>query len=115
MRRRLYTLVRWCAILLPVLLFLSALLLPWIPGAMGLFSDSAGPWYQPITAPLFLAALVYGYPVTRLCTQVGGDDMFLSPGYYVVLAIYTLLWVLLIRGAFKFFERRADKGTRASQ
>jgi hypothetical protein len=96
-------------ILLPALLFVSALLLPWIPGATGLFSDSAGPWYQPITAPLFVAALGYAYPVTLLCTRLVSDDMFFSPGYYAVLAVYTVLWMLLLRAAFRFFERRALK------
>jgi hypothetical protein len=88
------------------LLFLSALVVPWIPGATGLFSDSAGPWYQAITAPLFTAALVYGYPVTLLCTRRGSDNMFLSPGYYVVLAICTAAWMFLLRAIFLFFERR---------
>ena len=107
---RLYGFLRRCVILLPVLLFLGALVLPRIPGAMGLFSDSAGPWYQSFTSPLFLAALCYGYPVTRLCIRLGGDDMFLTPGYYVVLAIYSLLWMMLLRAAFKFFfERRAER------
>jgi hypothetical protein len=109
MRRRIYRIVRWCVILVPALLFISAVVLPQIPGAMGLFSDSAGPWYQSFTSPLFLAALCYGYPVTRLCIRFGGDDMFLSPGYYVVLAIYSLVWVLLLRAIFLFFERRNSK------
>lgn len=109
MRTRLYATVRWGVILLPALLFVSALLLPWIPGATGLFSDSAGPWYQPVTSPLFLAALAYAYPVTRLCTRLVSDDMFFSPGYYVVLAVYTVLWMMLLRAAFGFFERRALK------
>lgn len=107
--RRRHTFLRWSVILLPALLFVSALLLPWIPGATGLFSDSAGPWYQPITSPLFLAALAYAYPVTRLCTQLVSDEMFFSPGYYVVLAVYTVLWMMLLRAAFRFFERRAAK------
>lgn len=106
---RLYRFVRFVVILLPALLFLSALALPWLPGATGLFSDSAGPWYQSITSPLFLAALFYAYPVTRLCTQLVSDDMFFSPGYYVVLAVYTVLWMLLLRAALRFFERRADR------
>lgn len=106
---RRYTFLRWGVISLPALLFLSALVLPWLPGATGLFSDSAGPWYQPITAPLFLAALFYAYPVTRLCTRLVSDDMFFSPGYFVVLAVYTVLWMLLLRAALRFFERRADR------
>ena len=93
MRRRIYRTVRWGVILLPALLFMAALVLPQIPGAMGLFSDSAGPWYQSFTSPLFLAALFYGYPITRLCINLGGDDAFLSPTYYVALAIYSLLWI----------------------
>ena len=109
MRKQLYNFLRWGVILLPAFLFCCALILPQIPGAMGLFSDSAGPWYQPVTAPLFLAALLYSYPVTLLCTRLGGDDMFFSPGYYVVLAIYAVLWMMLLRAAFRFLERRADK------
>ncbi|HEY8834253.1 MAG TPA: hypothetical protein VIM09_01615 [Chthoniobacterales bacterium] len=93
----------------PAFFFACALILPWVPGAAGLFSDSAGPWYQTITAPLFLASLFYSYPVTRLCTRVDGDKMFLSPGYYLVLAIYSLAWILLLRGVFLFFERRANR------
>jgi hypothetical protein len=107
--RRLYPFLRFVVILLPALLFASALLLPWIPGATGLFSDSAGPWYQPITSPLFLAALAYAYPVTRLCTQLVSDNMFFSPGYYAILAVYTFLWVMLLRAAFGFLERRFVK------
>ena len=109
MPRRIYRIVRWGVILLPALLFISALVLPQIPGAMGLFSDSAGPWYQSFTSPLFLAGLCYGYPVTRLCIRLGGDDMFFSPGYYVALAIYSFLWMMLLRATFAFFERRNTK------
>jgi hypothetical protein len=102
--RKLYKIFRWGVILLPVFLFACALVLPWIPGAMGLFSDGAGPWYQPITALLFLGALFYGYPVTLLCTRLVSDNMFLSPGYYVVLAIYSLVWVLLLRALLSFLS-----------
>lgn len=109
MARRLYRFLRWSVILLPAFLFVCALVLPFIPGAMGLFSDSAGPWYQPITAPLFLAALLHSYPVTLLCTRLVSDNMFFSPSYYVVLALYSLVWVLLLRGIFLFFERCASK------
>ena len=35
--------------------------------------------------------------------------MFFSPGYYAVLALYTALWVMLLRTAFKFLERRAGQ------
>ena len=76
---------------------------------MGMFSDSAGPWYQPVTAPLFLTSLFYSYPVTLLCTRLVSDDMFLSPGYYLVLAVYTALWMLVLRSIFRFVERRARK------
>jgi hypothetical protein len=107
--RKLYKTFRWGVILLPGFVLACALVLPWIPQATGLFSDSAGPWYQPITSPLFLAALLYSYPVTLVCTRLGGDDMFFSPGYYVVLAIYSLTWVLLLRALFSFFERRAGR------
>jgi hypothetical protein len=44
-----------------------------------------------------------------LCTRLGGDDMFFSPGYYVVLAIYSLFWFLFFRAVFSFFERRAGR------
>jgi hypothetical protein len=109
MGARLFATVRWGVTLLPALFFLSALLLPWIPGATGLFSNSAAPWYQPVTSPLFLAALAYAYPVTLLCTRLVSDDMFFSPGYYVVLAVYTALWIMLLRATIRCFERRALK------
>jgi hypothetical protein len=109
MRKRLYNIVRWFVISLPALLFFTALILPFIPGATGLFSDSAGPWYQPLTSPLFLAALIYGYPVTFLCTRLVSDDMFFSPGYYLVLAVYTAAWMFLLLSIFRFFEQRAQK------
>ena len=101
-----YRVIRNTVIVLPGFLFLCALVLPFIPGATGMFSDSAGPWYQSITAPLFLTALIYAYPVTLLCTRLVSDDMFFSPGYYLVLAIYTALLMLLLRMTFRFFERR---------
>ena len=104
-----YRFIRWFVLGLPAFLFLCAVVLPFVPGATGLFSDSAGPWYQPITAPLFLAALLYSYPVTFLCTRLVSDDMFFSPGYYVVLAIYTALWIWLFRSIFRFFAARAMK------
>ena len=98
---------RWLVIGLPPFLFGCALILPFVPGAIGLFSDSAGPWYQPITAPLFLAALLYAYPVTLLCTRLVSDDMFFSPGYYLVLALYTAAWMFLLGSIFRLFKRRA--------
>jgi hypothetical protein len=98
---------RRLVIALPAFLFGCALVLPFIPGAMGLFSDSAGPWYQSVTSSLFLAALFYSYPVTFLCTRLVSDDMFFSPGYYLVLAVYTAAWIFLLRSIFRFFERRA--------
>ena len=107
--QRLYSLVRFVVIWLPAFVFICALVLPWIPGATGLFSDSAGPWYQPVTAPLFVAVLMYAYPVTLLCTRLVSDNMFFSPGYYVVLAIYTALWIFILRSLFLFFERRSAK------
>ena len=106
---RFYRFLRFLLTLLPAFLFVCALVLPWLPGATGLFSDSAGPWYQPVTAPLFLAALFYAYPVTLLCTQLVSDEMFFSPGYYVVLALYTIVWVVLLRAGFRFLERRAGQ------
>lgn len=115
MHQRLYKFLRFAVICLPVFLFLSALMLPWIPRATGLFSDSAGPWYQSINSRLFVAALMYAYPVTRLCTELVSDDMFFSPGYYVVLAVYTLLWMMLLRAAFRFFERRGDSMTNSRE
>src|ERR1043166_802252 len=115
-RGRIYRAVRGVVIFLPAFLFLCALGLPFIPGAMGLFTTGAGPWYQPVTAPLFFAALIYAYPITFLCTRLLSDDMFLSPGYYVVLAIYTALWIWVLRTIFRFFERRqaSRSGDRAS-
>ena len=101
--------MRFVVIWLPAFLFICALALPWIPGATGLFSDSAGPWYQPATAPLFGAVLIYAYPVTLLSTRLVSDDMFFSPGYYAVLASYSALWIFLLRGLFVFFERRRAK------
>jgi hypothetical protein len=109
MRKQFFNVLRWSVVLLPPFLFLCALPLPQISGAMGLFSDTPGPWYQSVTAPLFLAALFYGYPVTRLCLRLGGDDMFLWPGYYIVLGIYTIAWMLLWRALFLFCERRRRK------
>jgi hypothetical protein len=100
---------RRVVIALPAFLFGCALALPFIPGATGLFSDSPGPWYQSVTAPLFFAALFYSYPVTFLCTRLVSDDMFFSPGYYLVLAVYTVAWMFLLRSIFRFFERRAKK------
>ena len=107
--QRLYRLVRFVVIWLPAFLFTFALVLPWIPGATGLFSVSAGPWYQPITSPLFLAALLYSFPVTFLCTRFVSDEMFFSPGYYLVLAVYTAAWMFVLRSIFRFFERHAKK------
>jgi hypothetical protein len=106
MRQRLFQIASWSVILLPGLLFLSALAVPWIPDGMGLFSDSPGPWYQPVTALLFFAALFFGYPITRLCISLGGDNAFLSPIYYVALAFYCLLWMWLLRSAFSNLERK---------
>ena len=98
---------RWLVIALPAFLFGCALVLPFIPGATGLFSDGAGPRYQSVTAPLFAAALFYSYPVTFLCTRLVSDDMFFSPGYYLVLALYTAAWMFLLRSIFRLFKRRA--------
>jgi hypothetical protein len=105
--RRLYQVIRWSIILLPALLFVCALVVPRIPGGTGLFSDSPAPWYQPITSPLFLAALIYAYPITRFCLWLGSDDTFLSPIYYLVLFLYSGAWSFLLRTAFSFFERRS--------
>jgi hypothetical protein len=103
MSSRTYRTLRWCVIWLPLFLFLCAVILPFIPGAMGI-TDGAGPWYQAVTAKLFLAALVYAYPITLVCTRMISDDMFLSPGYDLVLAVYTALLVLLLRSIFGWFE-----------
>jgi hypothetical protein len=35
--------------------------------------------------------------------------MFFSPGYYLVLALYTALWMFLLRTLFRFFAQRAKK------
>lgn len=109
--RRLYQVIRWSVIVLPAALFFVALIVPWIPGAMGLFSDSPGPWYQSFTSPLFVAALFYAYPITRLCLWLGSDDTFLSPTYYLVLAAYSALWIVLLRAAFSFLERKVEGAT----
>ena len=109
MLQRLYRIGSWSVILIPGLLFLSALVVPWIPDGMGLFSDGPGPWYQPVTALLFLTALFYGYPITRLCIRWGGDDAFLSPAYYVALAIYSLLWMWVLRSAFSSLREKLAK------
>ena len=106
MGRRIYRMGRSTIIWLPLFLFLCAVVLPFVPGAMGMFSDSAGPWYQQITSGLFVAALCYAYPMTWLCTRIGGDQMFLSPGYYLVLALYTAAWMFLLRTLFVVVERR---------
>ena len=107
--RRTYTIIRWLVIGVPAFLFFCALVLPFLPNATGLFSDSAGPWYQPVTAALFYAVLIYAYPVTFLCTRLVSDDMFFSPGFFLVLALYTALWMFLLRTIFRFFEQRARK------
>jgi len=83
--------IRMLVTVLPGLLFFSLLIIPHIDRATGLFYDGATPWYAVITAPLFLAALVYAYPVTRLCMAWLGDDSFLSPVFFLVLAVYSLL------------------------
>jgi hypothetical protein len=107
--RKLYKILRFVVIWLPAFLLACALVLPWISQATGLFSDSAGPWYQPITSPLFLAALLYSFPVTFLCTRFVSDEMFFSPGYYLVLAVYTASSMFVLRSIFWFFERHAKK------
>ena len=101
-----YRFIRWFVLVLPAFLFLCALSLPFTPG---MFTDSPAPWYKPVAAQLLVAALFYSYPVTLLCTRLVSDDMFLSPGYDLVLALYTALWILLLRSIFRFFERRARK------
>lgn len=103
-RGRAYAFFRWSVILLPAFLFLCALVLPFLPGT---FSDSAKPWYHDLTAPLLLAALFYSYPVTFLCTRLVSDDMFFSPGFFLVLAVYSAIWALLLRSIFRFCETRA--------
>jgi hypothetical protein len=103
---RVYRFIRWLVLILPAFLFVCAVTLIFTPG---MFTDGAKPWYHPVTGPLFLAGLFYAYPVTLLCTRLVSDDMFLSPGYDLVLALYTALWILLLRSIFRFFERRAKK------
>ncbi|HVF72824.1 MAG TPA: hypothetical protein VM940_14575 [Chthoniobacterales bacterium] len=105
-KRRLYRIVRVTVVYLPVFFFFCTLVLPFVPGALGLFSDRPSPWYQGVTAPVFLAALFYAYPVTLFCTRLISDDLFLSPGYYLILATYTALWVIFLRTFFWSFERR---------
>ena len=106
---RLLKLIRWLIIALPAFLFLCVLILPFIPGAMGLFSDGPKPWFEPVTSGLFLAGLIYAYPMTFLCTHLVSDDMFLSPGFFVVLFVYTTLWMFLLRIVLRYFEQRAGK------
>jgi hypothetical protein len=103
---RVYRFIRYFILGLPAFLFVCAITLPFTPG---MFTDGAKPWYHPMAEPLFLAALFYSYPVTLLCTRLVSDDMFLSVGYDLVLALYTLLWILLLRSIFRFFEQRAKK------
>ena len=103
---RVYRFIRWSVLLLPAFLFLCAIVLPFTPG---MFTDSPNPWYEPVAQPLLVVALAYAYPVTVLCTRLVSDDMFFSPGYDLVLALYTGLWILLFRSIFRFFERRAKK------
>jgi hypothetical protein len=107
--KRIYPAIRAGVIFLPVSFFLWAVALPFIPGAIRMFSDSDGPWYQPVTARLFLAALIYSNPVTVFCTHLISDETFLSPGYYFALAIYTALWALVLRTIFRLFERRRTR------
>jgi hypothetical protein len=104
--RPVYRIVRAIIVYLPAFLFVCAVTLPFTPG---MFTDAAKPWYQPVVESLFLAALVYAYPVTFVCTRFVSDNMFLSIGYDLVLALYTALWVLLLRSIFRLFERRAKK------
>jgi hypothetical protein len=103
---RVYRFVRFSVLAVPAFLFLCTLVLPFSPG---MFSDGAHPWYQPVAGPLLVAALFYAYPVTLLCTRLVSDNMFFSPGYYLVLALYTALWILLLRSIFRFCEQRAKK------
>ena len=103
---RVYRFIRWFVLLLPAFLFLCAIVLPFTPG---MFTDSPNPWYKPVAETLLEAALFYAYPVTLLCTRLVSDDMFFSPGYDLVLALYTGLWILLFRSIFRFIERRARK------
>jgi len=111
MKTRFYAILRWLVIALPAFLLFCVVVLPFIPGAMGLLSDRAGPWYQAVTSKLFLAGLIYAYPVTFLCTRLVSDEMFLSPGYFAVLAVYTAIWIILLRLMFRYFEGRAVKTT----
>jgi hypothetical protein len=101
-----YRIVRTIVIYLPAFLFLCAFALPFTPG---MFTDSPSPWYKPLAQTLLEAALFYAYPVTLLCTRLVSDNMFFSPGYDLVLALYTGLWILLLRSIFRFFERRAER------
>jgi hypothetical protein len=101
-----YRIVRPTIVYLPAFLFVCAITLPFTPG---MFTDGAKPWYQPVADPLFIVALAYAYPVTYVCTRFVNDNMFLSVGYDLVLALYTVLWILLLRWIFRFFERRARK------
>ena len=105
-RGAIYRILRRTVIWLPAFLFVCAIALPFTPG---MFTDSPNPWYEPVARALLVAALAYAYPVTLLCTRLVSDDMFLSPGYDLVLSLYTALWILLLRSVFRFFERRVKK------
>jgi hypothetical protein len=103
-----YRIGRRAVIWLPACLFVCAITLPFTPG---MFTDSPSPWYKPAAQLLLEAALFYAFPVTLLCTRLVSDDMFLSPGYDLVLAIYTVMLMFLLRSIFRFFERRSSKST----
>ena len=103
---RVYRFIRFAVLALPAFLFVCAIVLPFTPG---MFTDTPNPWYKPIATSLFVAGLGYAYPITLLCTRLISDDMFLSPGYDLVLALYTVLLILLLRRIFRLFEGRARK------
>ena len=103
---RVYRFFRYFVLGLPAFLCVCAIILPFAPGT---FTDGAKPWYQPVAEPLLLAALAYSYPVTFVCTRFVSDDMFLSPGYDLVLAGYTVFLILVLRSIFRFFEQRAGR------
>lgn len=98
-----YTLIRTLLTGIPGLLFFSVLIIPHIPQATGLFSDGPMPGYCVFTAPLFQLGLLYAYPVTFASISFLGDDSFLSPTYYVILAVYTIILTVLAHKVLVFF------------
>lgn len=104
-----YSMIRTLLTGIPALLFFSMLVIPRMPDATGMFIEGPVPGYCVITAPLFQIALAYSTPVTSLCYSLFGEDSFLSPGYCVVLALYTLILTILLHKVLVFFMGPIDE------